>query len=161
MVKDKDVWLQAYDIGEVDLQLFHFSLCKAKLLDANQRLLLEVTYQTFKDAGIILLELNASRKEEHRMTVTNKCKTQDDLECVNSGSGSKILTWFLTRHSRLKQMIKTANFQGKKLREVELSDKELFYIAVDPTWMMLALVGADKLIKLVDFDDGKTTFIGH
>ncbi|KAA6399164.1 MAG: hypothetical protein EZS28_005306 [Streblomastix strix] len=114
--------------------------------------------------------------KKRNMPVTALRVIQDDLE------------FFFTRHSCLKQMINTANFQGinylpdnsqfiacrsdrfatyfdafegKKLREVELSDKELFNIAVDPTWMMLALVGADKLVKLVDYDDGKKTFIGH
>ncbi|KAA6359749.1 MAG: putative WD repeat domain containing protein, partial [Streblomastix strix] len=95
--------------------------------------------------------------KEHRMAVTVVWVTQDDLECVSSRSDGQMLTWYLTRHIRLKQMIKTANFQGvdylpvdkqfvacgldrfakyfdafemKQLREVELSDKELFDIAI-------------------------------
>ncbi|KAA6403443.1 MAG: hypothetical protein EZS28_001035 [Streblomastix strix] len=50
--------------------------------------------------------------KEHRMAVTAAWVTQDDLECVSSGSDGYILTYSLTRHIRLKQMIKTANFEG-------------------------------------------------
>ncbi|KAA6382748.1 MAG: putative WD repeat domain 16, partial [Streblomastix strix] len=126
--------------------------------------------------------------KEHRMAVTAVRVTQDDLECVSSGSDGQMLTWSLTRHIRLKQMIKTANFQGvdylpdnsqfiacgsdrfatyfdafegKQLREVELSDKELFDIAVDPSGMKFALVGADQLVKLVDYDEGKIMHLGR
>ncbi|KAA6358464.1 MAG: hypothetical protein EZS28_046010 [Streblomastix strix] len=104
--------------------------------------------------------------KEHRMAVTAVRITQNDLECVSSGSDGQMLTWSLTRHIRLKQMVKTTNFQiidyqpddqqfvacsldrfakyfnafkGKQLREVELSDEELCYIAVDSTEMKLAL----------------------
>ncbi|KAA6368794.1 MAG: hypothetical protein EZS28_035679, partial [Streblomastix strix] len=96
----------------------------------------------------------------------------DDLECVSSGSDGQMLTWPLTRHIRLKQMIKTANFQYienlpdnsrfivcgsdrfstyfdvygmNKLHEVKLSDKELFNIAADLSEIQFALVDVDQL----------------
>ncbi|KAA6377851.1 MAG: hypothetical protein EZS28_026622 [Streblomastix strix] len=94
----------------------------------------------------------------------------------------------LTRHIRLKQMNNSANFQnidylldksqfiayssgqfatyfdalkGKQLREVELSYKEIFDIAVDPTGLKFSLVRADQLVKLFDQGEGKITHIGH
>ncbi|KAA6373538.1 MAG: putative flagellar associated protein, partial [Streblomastix strix] len=116
-------------------------------------------------------QLKATMKE-HIMAVTAVWVTQNDLECVSSGSDGQMLTWLLTRHIRLKQMIKTANFQDienlqdnsqfiacgsdrfttyfdvfgrNKLHEVKLSDKELFNIAVDLSEIQFALVDVDQL----------------
>ncbi|KAA6380113.1 MAG: putative WD repeat domain 16, partial [Streblomastix strix] len=113
--------------------------------------------------------------KEHRIAVTAVRVTQVDLECVSSGSDGQMLTWSLTRHIRLKQMIKTANFQGvyylpvdqqfvacgldrfakyfnafemKQLREVELSDKELFDIAVDSSEMRYSRPSSHGLLDL-------------
>ncbi|KAA6380115.1 MAG: hypothetical protein EZS28_024360 [Streblomastix strix] len=42
-------------------------------------------------------------------------------------------------------------FEMKQLREVELSDKELFGIAVDSSEMKFALMGADQLDNFFRF----------
>ncbi|KAA6362121.1 MAG: putative polyketide synthase, partial [Streblomastix strix] len=60
-IQDKGGWLKGYEIDEVDLQFFHFSPREAKLLDPNQRLLLEITYETLEDAGLTLPEINGTR----------------------------------------------------------------------------------------------------
>ncbi|KAA6370295.1 MAG: putative Cilia- and flagella-associated protein 52, partial [Streblomastix strix] len=95
--------------------------------------------------------------KEHNMPVTALRMIHDDLECVSSRSDGQMLTWSLTHNIHLKQLINTTNiqvinylpyssqfiacgsdrfatffdaFEGKQLCKIELSDKELFDIAV-------------------------------
>ncbi|KAK2961530.1 putative Phenolphthiocerol/phthiocerol polyketide synthase subunit C [Blattamonas nauphoetae] len=54
-------FMKGWNPEEVDLKFFHFSPREAKLLDPNQRLLLELTYETFEDAGLTLNDMSGSR----------------------------------------------------------------------------------------------------
>ncbi|KAH7821909.1 putative polyketide synthase PksE [Monocercomonoides exilis] len=60
-IQDKGGFLKGYNIDEVDLKFFYLSPREAKTLDPNQRLLLEVTYETFENAGVALEQMSGSR----------------------------------------------------------------------------------------------------
>ncbi|KAK2958826.1 putative Highly reducing polyketide synthase easB [Blattamonas nauphoetae] len=60
-IQDVGGFLQGWNPEEVDLKFFHFSPREAKLLDPNQRILLELTYETFEDAGLTLNDMSGSR----------------------------------------------------------------------------------------------------
>ncbi|KAA6394947.1 MAG: hypothetical protein EZS28_009528 [Streblomastix strix] len=60
-IRDKIGQLKGYEIDAVDLKFFHFSPHGAKLLDPNKRFLLEITYETFEDAGLTLSEIYGTR----------------------------------------------------------------------------------------------------
>ncbi|KAH7828358.1 putative beta-ketoacyl synthase [Monocercomonoides exilis] len=60
-IQNKGGFLKGYNIDEVDLKFFYLSPREAKSLDPNQRLLLEVTYETFENAGLTLEQVSGSR----------------------------------------------------------------------------------------------------
>ena len=94
-----------------------------------------------------------------------------------------------TQYVRVKQIMKHANFtgvdylrpdccqivlcgsdrmvgyydsvDGTRIRELEVSDKELLDVAIDPTGSLFATVGNDKLVKIVDYDEGKIILLGE
>lgn len=93
------------------------------------------------------------------------------------------------KYVRLQQMMKHANFlgvdylrpdccqivvcgsdrmvtyydsvEGKLIRELELSEQELLDVSIDPTGSLFACVGMDKLVKVVDYDEGKIVLLGE
>ncbi|KAH7820135.1 putative polyketide synthase module [Monocercomonoides exilis] len=60
-IQNKGGFLKGYNIDEIDLKFFYLSPREAKTLDPNQRLLLEVTYETFENAGVPLEHISGSR----------------------------------------------------------------------------------------------------
>ena len=60
-IQNKGGFLKGHPIDEFDVKFFSISPREAKSLDPNQRLLLEVAYETFEDAGVTLQQVNRSR----------------------------------------------------------------------------------------------------
>ncbi|KAA6363987.1 MAG: hypothetical protein EZS28_040486, partial [Streblomastix strix] len=109
--------------------------------------------------------------KELRMAVIAVHIANDGLECMINRSDGQMLSRQLTHYIRLKQIIKTANFNGmgnlqvklqliacgadlfsiyidvserQQFREEQQSDKELFDIAVDSLQIKFALVVANQ-----------------
>ncbi|KAA6390581.1 MAG: hypothetical protein EZS28_013896 [Streblomastix strix] len=83
--------------------------------------------------------------KENRMAVTTLRVTQDDLECVSSGSDGldANMTSYTSYPSEANDQ--DCKLPRNKLHEVKLSDKELFNIAVDLSEIQFALVDVDQL----------------
>ncbi|KAH7823813.1 putative WD repeat-containing protein 16 [Monocercomonoides exilis] len=128
--------------------------------------------------------------KEHRTKVNAVRVNFEDTECVSVSDDGTCYTWSLSdRYVRLKQMMKHANFlgvdylppdccqvvvcgsdrmvsyydsvEGKLLRELELSEQEIMDVAINPTGSLLACAGRDKMVKVVDYDEGKIVLLGQ
>lgn len=60
-IQNKGGFLKGVNIEEFDTKFFSISPREGKSLDPNQRLLLEVTYETFEDAGVTLPAMSGSK----------------------------------------------------------------------------------------------------
>ncbi|KAK2960411.1 putative Cilia- and flagella-associated protein 52 [Blattamonas nauphoetae] len=126
--------------------------------------------------------------KEHRQRVNSVKVTNDDSECVSVSDDGTAFTWSLERYLRLKHMMKATNFkcvdylpdctqlvtcstdrtatywdayEGSLLRELPLSDLELFALAIDPSGTLMAVGGSDKVVRIVDYDEGKVLLMGE
>jgi WD40 repeat protein len=129
--------------------------------------------------------------KEHRTKVNSVKVNHEDAECVSVSDDGTAYTWLLEggRFLRQQQMLKHTNFlgvsylppdcaqivvcgsdrmvtyydalEGKQLRELELSDKEILDVAIDPTGTLFACCGMDKMVKVVHYDEGKIVLLGQ
>lgn len=124
--------------------------------------------------------LTATMKE-HRGVVTSLRIKKDDTEAVSASADGSCVIWDLSHFKRRNTLLQSTVFKGavyvpdesqlltagtdrkvvywdvfdaSAIRELEVSDAELATIDIDPSGSFFVSAGADKLVKVLRYEEG-------